>query len=134
MNRISCALLALLLTGSLAACGGKPAQFAVTMTEAYAKREPITLTVTLPEANESGITFAVDGTVYAVASMPVTDAPAFVFADIADDGMQSVRLELASDESEDVVLCMLPDGEEFELCFCAPLGEFQRLYDYLASN
>jgi len=92
------------------------------MTEAYAKREPITLTVTLPEANESGITFAVDGTVYAVASMPVTDAPAFVFADIADDGMQSVRLELASDESEDVVLYMLPDGEEFELCFCAPLG------------
>lgn len=127
-------LTAALLMLTLAACG-KTQQFSVTMPELYASHDPITLTVTLPaNGDKSAVIFAVDGVEYAVTSMPTVDAPIFVFEDIADDGMSVIRLEMASDESEDVVLYMLPDGEAFELAFYAPLQEFSRLTDYLGTN
>ena len=136
MKRILILLLAVMLTVLCTACGGsKP--FTVTMTESYNAHDPITVTVNLPGgANESDITFDIDGTLYSVTSMPTVSAPTFVFADVADDGMQSVCLVLASDNAGDAVLYMRPDEGTVgvELCFVADMEAFSKLTDYLRTN
>lgn len=136
MKHLSVLSLAVILAVLFTACGGQT-QFSVTMNESYAAHEPITVTVNLPgSAKESEITFDIDGTVYSVTSMPTVSAPTFVFADVADDGMQSVCLVLASDEAGEAVLYMRPDEGTVgvELCFVTDMKEFSKLTDYLRTN
>ena len=79
-------------------------------------------------------TFTIDGKVYSVASMPTVNDPTFVFEDLSDDGMETIRLSMPSDASETEVLCMLPEDGSPELCFTATDGDFSRLTDHLGSN
>ena len=137
MKRILVLTLSVLLTFLFSACNEQPEQFSVTMTESYNAHDPITVTVNLPGgANESDITFDIDGTLYSVTSMPTVSAPTFVFADVADDGMQSVCLVLASDNAGDAVLYMRPDEGTVgvELCFVADMKAFSKLTNYLRTN
>ena len=136
MKRILILILAVMLTVVCTACGS-PKQFSVTMTESYNAHDPITVTVNLPgNAKEGEITFDIEGTVYSVTSMPTVSAPTFVFADVADDGMQSVCLVLASNETGEAVLYMRPDEGTVgvELCFVADMEAFSKLTDYLRTN
>ena len=135
MKRILVFTVTLLLTVLFSACSEQPTQFSVTMGEQYALHEPITLTVTLPtNAKEHEITFTIDGMEYAIASMPTVNDPTFMFEDLSDDGMATIRLSMPSDASETEVLCMLPEDGSGELCFIATDGDFSRLRDYLRSN
>ena len=135
MKRILVLTVALLLICLFTACSEQPAQFSVTMSEIYTLHDPITLTVTLPaNAKEHEITFAIDGTEYAVASMPTVNDPTFVFEDLPDDGMARICLSMPSDASETEVLYMLPEDGSAELCFTATEGDFSRLTDYLGTN
>ena len=125
----------LLLTLIFSACGEQKEQFTVTMEEMYAGHDPITLTVTLPNTpKESDITFAIDGTVYTIASMPTVNDPMFVFSDIPDDGMQKIYLNMPSDESEPETLHMHPDDGTAEMSFVVTEGDFSRLTAYLGTN
>ena len=136
MKRILVLSLSVLLAFLFSACSGESAQFTVTMQEAYSS-EQITLTVTLPSnAKEHEITFAINGTEYAIASMPTVNDRTFVFEDISDDGMQSVCLVLASDNAGDAVLYMRPDEGTVgvELCFVADMKAFSKLTNYLRTN
>lgn len=137
MKRILVLSLSVLLAFLFSACNEQPEQFSVTMTESYNAHDPITVTVNLPGgANESDLTFDIDGTLYSVTSMPTVSAPTFVFADVADDGMQSVCLVLASDNAGDAVLYMRPDEGTVgvELCFVADMKAFSKLTNYLRTN
>ena len=135
MNRIPILTSAVLLTFVFSACTNQPAQFSVTMDEMYVQHDPITLTVTLPNnAKEHEITFAINGTVYSVASMPTVNDPTFVFADLPDDGMMKIYLSMSSDASETEVLYMQPEDGSPELCFVAAKDDFSRLTEYLGSN
>ena len=135
MKRIPVLTSAVLLTFVFSACTNQPAQFSVTMDEIYVQHKPITLTVTLPNnAKEHEITFAINGTVYSVASMPTANDPTFVFADLPDDGMMKIYLSMPSDASETEVLYMQPEDGSPELCFTATDGDFSRLTDYLGTN
>ena len=134
MKRVLLLAFTVLFACLLSACSGESAQFTDTMQEAYSS-EQITLTVTLPSnAKEHEITFAIDGTEYAIASMPTVNDPTFVFEDLSDDGMAAIRLSMPSDASETEVLCMLPEDGSGELCFVATDGDFSRLREYLGSN
>ena len=136
MKRVLLLAFTVLFACLLSACSRESAQFTVTMQEAYSS-EQITLTVTLPSnAKEHEITFAIDGTEYAIASMPTVNDPTFVFEDISDDGMQSVCLVLASDNAGDAVLYMRPDEGTVgvELCFVADMKAFSKLMNYLRTN
>lgn len=135
MKRILVLSLSVLLAFLFSACNEQPAQFSVTMSEIYTLHDPITLTVTLPaNAKEHEITFTIDGKEYAIASMPTVNDPTFVFEDLSDDGMATIRLSMPSDASETEVLCMLPEDGSRELCFVATDGDFSRLREYLGSN
>ncbi len=135
MKRILVLTLTVLLACLFSACGNEPEQFTVIMQESYAQHEPVTLTVTLPaNAKEHEITFTIDGKEYAIASMPTVNDPTFVFEDLSDDGMATIRLSMPSDASETEVLCMLPEDGSGELCFVATDGDFSRLREYLGSN
>ena len=135
MKRILVLSLSVLLAFLFSACNEQPAQFSVTMSEIYTLHDPITLTVTLPaNAKEHEITFTIDGKEYAIASMPTANDPTFVFEDLSDDGMATIRLSMPSDASETEVLCMLPEDGTAELCFVATDGDFSRLMEYLGSN
>ena len=135
MKQILILTFTVLLTLLFVSCGKQPEQFSVTMGEMYALHDPIILTVILPDnAKESDITFAIDGTVYSVSSIPTVNDPTFVFEDIAGDGMMQIRLEMASDESESDVLYMLPEDGTAEMCFVATAGDFSRLTAYLGTN
>lgn len=138
MKRILSLLLAVILTVLFTACGGSTT-FSVTMTESSGAHDPITVTVNLPgSTKESEITFDIDGTVYAVTSQPTVNDPTFVFADVADDGMQSVCLVLTSDETGEATLSMQPeevsDTDVAALCFVADMEAFSKLTDYLRTN
>ncbi len=134
MKRILILTLTVLLACLFSACNDQPEQFSVTMREAYGS-EQITLTVTLPaNAKEHAITFAVNGTVYTVASMPTVADPTFLFEDLPDDGMAKVCLSMPSDASETEVLYMQPEDGAAELCFVAQDGDFSRLTEYLGTN
>ena len=127
--------LTILLACLFSACSEQPTQFSVTMSEIYSLHDPITLTVTLPaNAKEHEITFTIDGMEYAIASMPTVNDPTFVFEDLSDDGMATIRLSMPSDASQTEVLCMLPEDGSGELCFVATDGDFSRLREYLGSN
>ncbi len=135
MKRMLILTVTLLLTVLFSACSEKNTQFSVTMSEWNVLHEPITLTVTLPaNAKESEITFTIDGTEYAVASMPTVNDPTFVFDDLPDDGMTTIYLSMPSDMSESEVLYMQPEDGSAELCFTAAQGDFSRLREYLGSN
>lgn len=135
MKRILVLTLTILLACLFSACNDQPSLFSVTMSEIYSLHDPITLTVTLPaNAKESDITFAIDGTVYSVSSLPTVNDPTFVFEDIAGDGMMQIRMEMADDESENDVLYMLPEDGTTEMCFVATDGDFSRLTAYLGTN
>ena len=135
MKRILVLSLSVLLAFLFSACNEQPEQFSVTMTESYNAHAPITLTVTLPaNAKEHEITFTIDGKEYAIASMPTVNDPTFVFEDLSDDGMATIRLSMPSDASETEVLCMLPEDGSGELCFVATDGDFSRLREYLGAN
>ena len=139
MKRILFLTFILLLTLVFGACGEQTTQFSVTMEERSAMHDPVILTVTLPNhAKESEITFDIDGTVYTVTSLPPVKDPTFVFADDANDGMQSVSLVLASDVTGEAVLSMHPDdGTDTDivaLCFVADMEAFSTLTDYLRTN
>ena len=135
MKRILVLSLSVLLAFLFSACNEQPEQFSVTMTESYNAHDPITLTVTLPaNAKEHEITFTIDGKEYAIASMPTVNDPTFVFEDLSDDGMATIRLSMPSDASETEVLCMLPEDGSGELCFVATDGDFSRLREYLGTN
>ena len=135
MKRILFLTVILLLTLIFSACGRQNAQFTVTMEEMYAQHGPITLTVTLPDnAKEHEITFAIDGTVYTIASLPTVNDPTFVFTDNPDDGMHKIYLSMPSDESEQETLGMQPDDGTAELSFIVTAGDFSRLTAYLNTN
>ena len=135
MKRILVLTVALLLTCLFTACSEQPEQFSVTMSEIYTLHDPITLTVTLPaNAKEHEITFTIDGKEYTIASMPTVNDPTFVFEDLSDDGMATIRLSMPSDASETEVLYMLPEDGSGELCFVATDGDFSRLREYLGTN
>jgi hypothetical protein len=66
--------------------------------------------------------------------MPTVNDPTFVFEDLSDDEMATIRLSMPSDASETEVLCMLPEDGSGELCFVATDGDFSRLREYLGTN
>ncbi len=136
---IAFALLICLTAGAVIGCTvGKreSSMFDVVMTEAYAKTNPIKMTVHLPNnGSESDIAFTIDGIEYAVASIPTVNDPTFYFADKNDDGMRSIALIMIAAENKSGVaeLHVMPD-EGTELVFVSEMAAFSKLLDFLGNN